>query len=40
MNQEKYQKEFDEQLWISMVDYVMVHSKEDIRVMYRDGIEK
>ena len=30
--------EFDEQLWISMVDHVVVHSKEDIRVVYRDGI--
>ena len=32
--------EFDDQLWISMVDHVVVHSKEDIRVVYRDGIEK
>lgn len=32
--------EFDEQLWISMVDHVVVHSKEDIRVVYLDGIEK
>ena len=32
--------EFDEQLWISMVDHTVVHSKEDIRVVYRDGIEK
>ena len=32
--------EFDEQLWISMVDHVVVHSKDDIRVVYRDGIEK
>ena len=30
----------DGQLWISMVDHVVVHSKEDIRVVYRDGIEK
>ena len=29
-----------EQLWISMVDYVVVHSKEEIRVVYRDVIEK
>ena len=28
--------EFDEQLWISVV----VHRKENIRVVYRDGIEK
>ena len=33
-------KAFDNQLWISMVDHVVVHSKEDIRVVYRDGIEK
>ena len=32
--------EFDNQLWISMVDHVVVHSKEGIRVVYRDGIEK
>lgn len=32
--------EFDDQLWISMVDHVVVHSKDDIRVVYRNGIEK
>ena len=32
--------EFDDQLWISMVDHVVVLSKEDIRLVYRDGIEK
>ena len=32
--------EFDEQLWISMVDHVVVHSREDIRVVYRDGMKK
>ena len=32
--------EFDDQLWISMVDHVVVHIKDDIRVVYRDGIEK
>lgn len=32
--------EFDEQLWVSMVYHVVVHSKEDIRVVYRDEIEK
>ena len=32
--------EFDEQLWVSMVDHVVVHSKEDIQVVYRDGVEK
>lgn len=40
MDQEKYQKEFDELLLVSMVYHVVVHSKEDIRVVYRDGIEK
>ena len=32
--------EFDELLLVSMVYHVVVHSKEDIRVVYRDGIEK
>ena len=32
--------EFDDQLWISMVGHVVVLSKEDIRLVYRDGIEK
>ena len=32
--------EFDEQLWISMVDHVVIQSKEDIRWVYRDGIER
>ena len=32
--------EFDERLWISMVDHVVVYSKTDIWVVYRDGIEK
>lgn len=31
--------EFDERLWISMVDHVVVYRKEDIRVVYRGGIE-
>lgn len=29
-----------EQLWISMIDHVVVHSKENIRLVCRDGIEK
>ena len=32
--------EFDQRLWISMVDHVVVHSREDIRVAYRDGMKK
>ncbi|MGN0183110.1 MAG: recombinase family protein, partial [Candidatus Ornithomonoglobus sp.] len=30
--------EFDESLWLSMVDYVTVNSKEDIRVTFKNGI--
>lgn len=40
MDQEKYQKEFDDPPWISMVDHVVVYRKKDIRVVYWDGIEK
>ena len=32
--------DFDQRLWISMVDHVVVHSREDIRVVYRDGMKK
>ena len=32
--------EFDRRLWISMVDHVVVSSKEDIRVVYRDGMKQ
>lgn len=31
--------EFDECLWLSMVDYVTVNSKEDIQVTFKNGIE-
>ena len=31
--------EFDERLWISMVDHVVVYSKTDIWVVYRDGMK-
>ncbi|MGN0150098.1 MAG: recombinase family protein, partial [Clostridia bacterium] len=30
--------EFDESLWLSMIDYVTVNSKEDIRVTFKNGI--
>ena len=40
MSEDIFNKEETYQLWISMVDHVVVHSKEDIRVVYRDGIEK
>ena len=39
MSEDIFNKEETYQLWISMVDHVVVHSKEDIRVVYRDGIE-
>jgi len=31
--------EFDENLWLSMVDYITVNSKDDIRVMFKNGTE-
>lgn len=40
MSEDIFNKEETYQLWISMVDHVVVHSKEDIWVVYRDGIGK
>lgn len=40
MSEDIFNNEETYQLWISMVDHVVVHSKEDIRVVYRDGIGK
>ena len=31
--------EFDESLWISLVDYVTVFNKEDVRFTFKDGTE-
>ena len=31
--------EFDESLWISLVDYVTVYNKEDVRFTFKDGTE-
>ena len=31
--------EFDERLWSSLVDFITVYSKDDIRVTFRDGTE-
>lgn len=31
--------EFDEELWLSLVDFVMVYSKEDISVTFKNGME-
>ena len=36
--QKKAVIEFDENLWLNMVDYVTVNSKEDIRVTFKNGI--
>ena len=35
--QENILKEFDEGLWGSLVDFMTVHSKEDIEVTFKDG---
>lgn len=32
-------KEFDIRLWGSLVDFVTVYSKDDIRVTFKDGTE-
>lgn len=32
-------KTFDERLWCSLVDFITVCSKEDIRVTFKDGTE-
>lgn len=31
--------EFDERLWSSLVDFVMLYSEKDIRVTFKDGTE-
>ena len=31
--------EFDEKLWYTLVDRIMVYSKEDICFVFRDGAE-
>lgn len=31
--------EFDERLWCSLVDCIMIYSREDIRVIFRNGTE-
>lgn len=37
--QEDLIAEFDESLWYSLVDYVTIFSKEDIRFTFKDGTE-
>nr|WP_041666162.1 hypothetical protein [Acidaminococcus fermentans] len=34
-----YIKEFDARLWGSLVDFITVYSKDDIRVTFKDGTE-
>ena len=31
--------EFDESLWGTLVDYIVVHGRGDVRVVFRDGSE-
>ena len=31
--------EFDEALWGTLVDYIVVHGRGDMRVVFRDGSE-
>ena len=31
--------EFDEALWGTLVDYIVVHGRGDVRVVFRDGSE-
>jgi hypothetical protein len=31
--------EFTDELWYSLVDHATVHGKEDVRVMFRNGVE-
>ena len=31
--------EFDPMLWVSLVDFVTVYSKDDVQVTFKDGTE-
>ncbi len=37
--QERLIDEFDKNLWSSLVDYITVNNKEDIRITFKDGME-
>jgi uncharacterized protein YydD (DUF2326 family) len=37
--QEGLLAEFDDDLWCSLVDYVSVHNKDDMRFVFKDGTE-
>lgn len=38
-NTENYCNEFNEGLWSSLVDYVTIYNKKDIRIFFKNGIE-
>ena len=31
--------EFDPMLWVSLVDFITVHRKDDVRITFKDGTE-
>ncbi len=37
--QERLIDEFDKSLWSSLVDFITVNNKEDIRITFKDGME-
>ena len=37
--QEDLVTEFDENLWYSLIEYVTVFTKEDVRFIFKDGTE-
>ena len=39
LKQTEHISEFDEMLWLSMIDYVTVYGKEDIRFTFKNGME-
>ena len=39
LEQTEHISEFDEMLWLSMIDYVTVYGKEDIRFTFKNGME-
>lgn len=39
LNDQNLIGKFDERLWCSLVDYITVYGKEDVRVTFKDGTE-
>jgi site-specific DNA recombinase len=39
LHEQELIKNFDERLWCSLVDFITVYNKEDIRVTFKDGTE-